>query len=1081
MNNNPHPKPSLKKRFRNCLRMGLILILTLSATTLPAQITVSIKNQTIEQALRTIERTSDYRFFYNSQLPDLGVRVSLETNDQPIDTVMSSLLKNTALTYELKANKQIYLTLAKAEKTADESSISGTVYDSNHTPIAGVAVYVAGANTGTTTDSNGAYRLAAAPGATLKFSYLGYLSVELKVGVATQYDVVMKEDMQKLDEVVVVGYGYVKKSDLTGAVANISADDSNKGGVSTSVAQMLQGRVAGVVSLQSSPQPGGGADIIIRGRNSIYGSSAPLYIVDGFPYNPVGSPSSGENFGNNGRDPLNFINPNDIESVAVLKDASATAIYGTRGANGVIIITTKRGASGQLKVNYDGYAGVQTQAKKYDLLNGPEYMKYWNEQDAGPKFTAEEVANAPSTDWVDQITQTGFVQSHMVNLSAAQNNLNYYFSAGYYDQTGIVKSAEMQRYTARSNIEYTRGKWSISTNMSYANIKDKNQADNGSSRNSILESAISFAPYLEPSKDGSYVVDPGSSFKVYPISLLDISDLTKSDRIDLNAKIEYEIIEGLKPQVKIAYNVQNGVRDFYLPSTTPLNGGRPDTDGKFHSGKSSVTSSRNTGFTFEGLLNYNRTFWEHLNVVALAGYSYMKTEWSGTRAKGEEFTPEDIFGSNNLESAKTQKAESWKGDNVIISGFGRLDLSWKDKYFLTGTIRRDGASNFGENNKWGWFPGVSAAWKISNEGFLSAVPQINLLKLRIGWGVTGNSGFDSYLSQSTYNVSKADGAIIGQDLVTAVKLNATLANPDLKWEKTSQFNVGFDLALFDRLNVNFDFYKKKTTDLIIPMKLPMESGLNEQWVNAADFDVMGVELAINANIIHRNNFDWNVDFNFGWNDNKVSKINIAGESAKSSLESIGIIEGEKPNSYYGYKFKEINEAGAMTFYDLDNSGAVDNKDRMVLGAPDPTFTLGLGSSFSYKGFAFDFFFDSALGRKLLNTNKAEHTSAYTADPANLYKCVLTEKNLPKTYNQTVGGDFTNNSRWIENASYLRLQNITLSYTFGTKTFGNIIKSLKIYVQGQNLFTISPWSGINPESNNLYPSLRSFTGGLSITF
>ncbi len=1066
---------------KKILLSGLALILTISSSSLYAQITVSIKNQPLSQAFRTIERQSEYRFFYNSHLPNLDTRVSLEADDQSIEAVMSSLLKNTELTYEVKANKQIYLTRSHDEGSEQAGLVSGVVCDNNQTPMAGVTVYIVGSNTGTTTDANGAYQLAAAQGETLRFSYLGYLPVEIKVGVATQYDIVLKEDMQKLDEVVIVGYGYVKKSDLTGAVANISADESNKGGVSTSVTQMLQGRVAGVVSMQGSPQPGGGADIIIRGRNSIYGSSAPLYIVDGFPYNPVGSPSSGENFSNNGRDPLNFINPNDIESVAVLKDASATAIYGTRGANGVIIITTKRGNSGRLKVNYDGYAGVQTQAKKYELLNGPEYMEYWNQQEAGPKFTAEEVANARTTDWMDQVTQTGFVQSHMVNLSSAQNNLSYYFSAGYFDQTGIVKSSEMRRYTARSNIEYTKGKWSISTNMSFANIRDMNQADNGSSRNSILDAAISFAPYLEPSKDGSYVIDPGSSFKVYPNSLLDISDITKSDRIDLNAKIEYEIIKGLKPQIKIGYNVQNGVRNFYLPSTTPVNGGRPDTEGKFHEGKASITSSRDTGFTFEGLLNYNRTFWEHLNVVALAGYSYMKTEWSGTRAKGEDFTPEDIFGSNNMGSAKTQKTESWKGDNIIISGFGRLDLSWKDRYFLTGTVRRDGASNFGESNKWGWFPGISAAWKISNEEFLSGVPQINLLKLRVGWGVTGNSGFGSYLSQSTYNVSKTDGAIIGQDLITAIKLNATLANPDLKWEKTSQFNVGVDLAIYDRVNINFDFYKKKTSDLIIPMKLPMESGLNEQWVNAADFDVTGVELTVNAQVIHRNNFNWNVDFNFGWNDNKVSKINIAGESAKSSLASIGIIEGEKPRSYYVYKFKEINEAGAMTFYDLNNDNMVDNKDRMVMGAQDPTYTLGLGSSFSYKGFSFDFFFDSALGRKLLNSNKAEHTSAYTADPSNLYKCVLTEKNLPKTYNQTVGGDFINNSRWIEDASYLRLQNVTLSYTFGTKAFGNVIKSLRVYVQGQNLFTVSQWSGVNPESNNLYPSLRSFTGGLSITF
>ncbi|MDR2118387.1 MAG: TonB-dependent receptor [Tannerellaceae bacterium] len=1040
-----------------------------------ATINLKATHVTLREAIQAIEKQTEFVFFYNNDYVDLNKKLSFDIENGKITDMLSQISEDYSYVIE---DKQILL-IPRGQQQQGKL-ISGTVTDRNRESIVGANISVKGTNTGIVSDVDGKFALQVPPNAVLVVSYIGYTTQEIEVGNKTALQVVLTESSLGLDEVVVIGYGTVKKSDLTGSVANVSADNSNKGGSSASVGQMIQGRVAGLTVQQGSAQPGGGNTIIIRGRNSIYGSVSPLYIVDGFPYNEVSSPESGENFKNAGRDPLNFINPNDIEAVSVLKDAAATAIYGTRGANGVVVITTKKGKAGKLKVTYDGYAGIQEQAKKYDLLSGPEYMAYWSQFEQGPTYTAEEIAQAATTDWMDEITRQGHVQSHQINLSAAEKYLRYYFSAAYYDQTGIIRNAGIKRLSARSNVDYQRDRLSIFTNASFANINDLNQSDEGSTRSSIIESALCFAPNLQKPADGSYIGDAGSNFNIYPLSALGIEDQTKSNKTNLNISAEYEILPGLKPQIKAGYDVQDAFRTYFMPSTTPYNGGLPNSDGRFHGGRASASSVRNTNYTLEGLLNYTRTFAGDLKLIALLGYSYQFQGWNGNRTKGQEFSPIDIFGPNNMGAAQTQFAETWKGENIIISGFGRVDLTWKDKYFLTGTLRRDGVSKFGQNNKWGWFPGLSAAWKLNSEGFLADLEAVDLLKIRAGWGVTGNSGFNNYLSQALYSVVKENGAIIGQTILAATRLSSTLANPNLKWETTGQLNLGVDFSAFRRYGLSLDVYRKQTSNLIIPMPLPIESGLSQQWVNAADFEVLGVELSADAKVIHTDLFQWTSALTFGWNSNKVSKINIGGEAAKSSLESIGIIEGEKPRSYFMYKFKEVDENGSLTFYDLNGDGGVDVKDRTVVGNPDPDVTIGFSNTLRYRNVELDFFFSSALGQELHNYHKADHASAYLAHPRNLFRSVLTEANLP-IYNVAVGGNYTNNSRWVEDASYLRLRNLTLSYIVPTALFKDKIQNLRLYVQGQNLFTVTGYSGIDPESTSLYPSVRTLTGGLSITF
>ncbi|MDR2810916.1 MAG: TonB-dependent receptor [Tannerellaceae bacterium] len=1076
----PFSISKLARKMKVLALFALLAISSLQAADSYAQkATINLKasSVTLREAIRAIEKQTEFVFFYNNDYVDLNKKVSFDIENGKITDVLSQISEDYSYVIE---DKQILLIPRTQQQQQQGKLLTGLVVDQNGEPVVGANITIKGTSIGQISDVDGKFAMQIPANTVLVVSYIGYTSQEIEVGNKTNLRITLSESALGLDEVVVIGYGSVKKSDLTGSVANVLADNSNVGGASASVGQMIQGRVAGLTVQQGSSQPGGGNTIIIRGRNSIYGSVSPLYIVDGFPYNEVGSPDSGENFKNAGRDPLNFINPNDIEAVSVLKDAAATAIYGTRGANGVVVITTKKGKAGKMKVTYDGYAGIQEQAKKYDLLTGSEYMTYWSQFEQGPTYTAEEIAQASTTNWIDEITQQGHVQSHQINLSSAEKYLRYYFSAAYYEQTGIIKNAGIKRLSARSNVDYQREKLSIFTNASFTNINDLNQADEGGTRNSIIESALCFAPNLQKPADGSYLGDVGSNFNIYPLSALGIEDQTNSNKTSLNISAEYEVLPGLKPQIKAGYDVQDAFRTYFMPSTTPYNGGLPNNDGRFHGGRASASNVRNINYTLEGLLNYTHTFAGDLKLIALLGYSYQFQGWNGNRTKGQEFSPIDIFGPNNMGSAQTQFAETWKGENIIISGFGRVDLTWKDRYFLTGTLRRDGVSKFGENNKWGWFPGLSAAWKLNNEGFLSDVETIDLLKVRAGWGVTGNSGFNNYLSQSLYNVVKENGAIIGQNILTATQLSSTLANPNLKWETTAQFNLGIDLSAYQRYGLSLDVYRKKTSNLIIPMPLPVESGLSQQWVNAADFEVLGVELSLDGKIIHTDNFDWSANFTFGWNNNKVSKINISGDAAQSSLESIGIIEGEKPRSYFMYQFKEVDENGSLTFYDLNGDRSVNVKDRKVVGNPDPDVTLGLSNTLRYRNVELEFFFNSALGQELHNYHKADHASAYLAHPRNLFRSVLTEANLP-IYNVAVGGDYTNNSRWVEDASYLRLRNLTLSYLVPSALFKDKIQNLRLYIQGQNLLTFTGYTGVDPESTTLYPSVRTLTGGLSITF
>ena len=1084
------------------LSLFIVMLLHAGVTYAQEKLRISFSNVSLEEALKKIESASKYTFFYDDKRTDLSQKVSANANGQSIEEVLNAMLKTTNLTYEID-NRQIALIIKEKNGISQKSKkISGVVKDENNEPVIGVSIVQRNTTNGTITDLDGRFSMELPENSSIEISYVGYGKQIIPVANKSNFDIVLKENSLNLDEVVVVGYASRKVEDITGAVSNIRADKTNIGGASTSVDQMLSGRISGVQFKQNTSQPGGGGKTIIRGRNSLFLNTDPLYVVDGFVVNTPSAPSSGMAFNAPDRDPLNSINPNDIESIAVLKDAAATAIYGAQGSNGVFIITTKRGKQGKIRISYDGYAGVQTVANEYDVMNAQQYMRYNNAFNL-TSFTEQEINAAQATNWFDQVTRNGFLQSHNVNLSGGSESLKYYFSLGYYGMDGIVKNTGMDRYTGRSNIEYKKDKFTFSSNIFATHILDTNQPTEGGTRNSVISSSIAFAPNVTVrDQNGAYNKDPNNDFIANPVSLLDINDKIYTDKLNFNAGASYEVLPGLKPEIKLTYDVQNAHRSFYVPSTTAYNGNFT------HGGTASQSSMRSTGISFDGLLHYDAVFNKKHHVTGLLGYEYYQRDNNYFRAENSGFGT-DATHENNLGGGNAPKMSSSKDRRKDISGFGRVDYSFDDKYLATVTLRRDGSSVFGGNNKYAYFPGVSVGWKIDKEDFMAgAADKVDILKLRLGYGQSGNSGIDPYQSLSKYDMTT--NGILGQNKVSGATLTNYMENPDLKWETTSQVNLGIDYGFFSRLSGNLDFFVKNTKDMLVQVSQSPMTGHKYQWQNAASMRVWGLEYSLNSTNIQTRDFEWDTQLSFSWTDNKITDYNVTDESTVAALNTIGVIKGERTNSYYTYVIDGIDpSSGSYRFKDLDGDGSITVKDKAILGTPDPRVILGFGNTFKYKNFALDIFFNANFGNKMYNYSAMNftlpntfETSNYMVDAMNYWS--ESNPNSDIAANRANGnGNALYNSRWIEDAWFIRLQNVTLSYNLASiPSLRKIFPTAKIYVQAQNLFLITPYSGLDPElannaymssSENLpaflpgsvdmnaYPPARTFTVGLNFSF
>lgn len=1090
------------------------------APSLTAQISIVVKKQSIRQTLKEIERLGNCQFFYNTDLAILDKTVSFTADHEPIGTVMDKLLAGTDLTYKQENNKLIIITLkvTSPQPTDKVHSLKGSVVDETGQPIIGANIVVEGTTNGTITDVEGTFSLQAPEKAELHISYIGYLDQRIKADNQAMLRIILKEDTHTLDEVVVVGYGTMKKSDITGSVASVRLDDL-KQGASTSVDQMLLGKSAGVNVVQSSGEPGGGFSVNIRGASSINGGVSPLYVIDGVPIDNSRPVSQGSIVGfsdnRSPRNPMSSINPADIESLEILKDASATAIYGSRGANGVILITTKSGKSEKMKVSYSGSVGIQSPSGKLDLLGAADYKSVLNALiDAGADSEASrvgEIANGGAgTDWQDEVTRKNAItHEHQLSFSGGNSKTYYYSSFNYVNQEGIVKNTSFERIGARLNLKSDiNTKLQIGMNVSGTYMKDHFVANGfGVNENAgVMYTAYNYDPTVA-------VKDEEGNFALSPILTLDnpaalnegMTSYSDTYRILASAFGEYHLTDDLFLRLNVGADFMNESRKNFVSSLTK--------QGRFYGGIGSNQNSEKSNYIVEATANYAKHVKKH-SFGAVAGVSYQWYVTSYLNNRAADF-PNESLGAENLAlgSQETFRMSNSVTGNRLASYIGRVNYSFDDRYLATLTFRADGSSRFGKNNKFGYFPSAALAWRISNESFLKEISQLSSLKLRAGWGRTGNQEIGDYPALSTY---QSAGSAIWDGKQVVGTGPAKIPNPDLKWETTDQINLGVDFGVFkNRINGGIDYFWKKTTDMLLQLPVPQSTGYNSILSNIGRIDNKGIELFLNTVNLDTPTFKWESNITFTSMRNKVKNLGGIDEiiigAGYTHVEQVAIRKPGLPlNSYYGWEvagvwqegddfsiMKEDYKPGDLKYVDQNQDGVINDADRVVLGNSFPDFQWSFGNTFSYKKFDLYVFFEGVQGVDMLNGNLIDsyfpinfRRNKFAEPYLNRWTPENPTNEYPSFVDPLKQGRKVVNSRTLSDASYIRLKTIRLSYTF--PKLSRLIQSLQVYVTAENLFTLTDYVGldpaINPNSNsnfrmdfNAYPSARTFIFGAKIDF
>ena len=1021
-------------------------------------------------------------------------------------------------------------------------TVKGVVKDATGESVIGASVVQKGTSNGIITDIDGNFTLNVPSNSTIVISFVGYKTQEIPVAGKTQINVTMKEDTEMLDEVVVVGYGQMKRSDLTGSVVSVN-DQAIKKSVPTSIDQVLQGRAAGVQIQANSGTPGASTSIRIRGINSLNATNQPIFVIDGVV---VDSATDDEN-----SNPLSSINPSDIVSMDVLKDASATAIYGSRASNGVIMITTKRGQAGEATVTYDGYAGWQEMPKQLDMLNLRQYAQHHNDRSAlglveqSSSFVRPDLLGE-GTNWQDELFSKAFMTSHNISVSGGNNKTTYAFSGGFLDQDGIALGSSFRRLSLRANIDTEIKSWLRGgVNFSFAESKQNVGTDN----NTIMSALIQQPTVAVTSPDGSFDGPDDVWMPENPVGLASIrTNNNRKTNFRFNTYLEANLLKGLtfKTELSADWNFNNYY--YYQP------------DYQFGIKTSDTRTSRwtktNTKYwSWRNILTYNNTFAEKHNINVMVGQEMSHSNWEtqvGTATGFLSNTTPDLSAGDVTTSTTTGS----RVVNSIASFFGRAFYSFDERYLLTATIRRDGSSKFAKGNKWGWFPAVALAWRASQESFLRNNAIINNLKLRAGWGATGNQNVSDYAYMALLSYKTTPWG-------TGV-LTGNTANPDLTWETTHSYNVGIDLGLFqNRIEVIADVYYKKTKNLLLQLPLPAYLGSSGQgaasnpWGNVGSLENKGIELTVNTTNITNKDFQWTSNLVFSLNRNKVLELDTDNSSIEKSYQpsSASYIVtkttvGQPIGQFWGYKvigrfdeptdfyYKDANGnvkqvaipegntiaknstwIGDYIYEDRNGDGVINNEDCTYIGNPEPKFTYGIGNTFSYKGFDLTIFFSGSYGNKALNLTRyriedprsngnilkssLNYAQIGLIDPngpdddyRNLHVVNSSATTLPALQESDANNNFTRISDMlVEDASYIRLQNISIGYTFPKKWINKIfLNNARIYANIQNVYTWSKYKGLDPEVGAIYgdalmtgvdygryPSPRIYTFGLNISF
>ncbi|MDA9773888.1 TonB-dependent receptor [Saprospiraceae bacterium] len=992
-------------------------------------------------------------------------------------------------------------------------SVSGELKDAGGEPLIGASVVVQGTARGTITDVEGRYTIAASEGEVLVFSYLGYQSQTVKVGPDTNMSLTMIIDSGTLDEVVVVGYGSRKKSDITGAVSSVTADEFNAFPV-LDAGQALQGRAAGVVvQSNNGGEPGAPINIKIRGNTSINASSSPLIVVDGF----VGA---------------SMPQAADIQSIEVLKDASATAIYGSRGSNGVVLVTTKKGKSGKLTLELNSNYGIQSPSNRLDLLNATEFSDYQNQIRTNNGNTTPYTQGAADTDWQDEIYRNGSTSNHQLAVSGGTDKINFYASGNYFLQEGIVVNSDFERYTFLSNIDaQATEKLKLGLNL-FGRRGSKNgvttQSDGSVTvgNDDVISLAMRFAPD-KAIRDENDIFTTNDAIgdeldNPYAVATERV-DETVSDDFRANVYAQYDILENLSFKTTLGVSNESENRGIYQPSTLKITAGGVG-------GRASITNAKRTSLLSENYLTYDRALGKG-NLTLLGGYSYQKRITSAFSTAGTGFLS-DAFSYHALGTATglLQPASSLS-QVEIQSQFARLNYDFDNRFLLTATVRRDGASNFAANNKFAIFPSAALAWKVSNESFLRDNETISNLKVRLSYGVTGNPSISPYQSLARFSSLYASR---NGETVFAITPDQP-ANPDLKWESSYQSNFGVDLGFIEnRFNVAIDLYNIDTKDLILGNNgIPEYFGFasDEILTNVGEINNRGIELSLNTRNIVKGNFRWSTDFNIARNKNEVVALindaDIFGNAAPSYFShdrSYVLRVGEEVGVFWGYEYAGVYQGGDLPagtavleggvagdplFTDIPDEetnmtdGVITEADRTIIGNPNPDFTWGLNNDFSFGNFDLNIFFQGSQGGDIFNMTNVQLFNGDANTTREYYNNAWTSTNTD-TDMPRVGNNSNReiSSRFVEDGSYFRLKNIGLGYNLPANLTDKVkIAGARLSVSAQNIWTVTDYSGLDPEVNYFgasgdnntssntvqgfdfgnYPTVQSIMFGLNIKF
>ncbi|WP_278021230.1 SusC/RagA family TonB-linked outer membrane protein [Flavobacterium ginsengisoli] len=1051
-----------------------------------------IEKATLVSIFSKLTQQTDYKFSYGQAVIADNTAYTVNYSNESITAILNDLSQKANFNYNI-SGKLILIQKTVAPKAinakaVDRIKVKGKVVDEFKVPIPGATVSETSSSNSTVTNFDGEFEITVGEGKTLDISYMGYKTKTVAVQTGFM-NIQLEPNTAELNEVLVVGYGKQSKKDVTGAVTQLEAG-SFKQGVNVSVDNLMQGKVAGVRVVNTSGEPGAGVNVTIRGVGSIRSGSTPLFVVDGVPLSNDDVSPSGSNVGfgtSSAKNPLNFLNTSDIESITVLKDASASAIYGARGSNGVVLVTTKKGSKGEGTLTFDSYMGVSTVANKLDVLSASEYRN---------AITDKAFDHGGNTDWQDVIYRSAITKNNSLSFSKQTETGNYYASIAQMDQEGVVRNSNFKRLSGRINAAESfldNKRLKVKMNLTASETKDDGvpTSDDGGSNGQLIVHTLMANPTRSVFDANGNYTNFNMNAHYNPAYLLSIyQDQTRTLRVLGNLEASLRIIDGLEYKLNIGIDRSMAERNTTIfPNLTDLN-----PKGKYVQNN---LDSKNS--LVEHYLTYNLNLDKH-KIEALAGFSYQKFERSGTSFsidgisdQGEGVPPSINPGFKGTQSGTTGYAQ----ENELQSYFGRLNYSFDNRYLVTASMRGDGSTRFGKNNKYGYFPSFALGWNIANESFLKESSTLNNLKLRASWGQTGNQEVENKITQASYSLAGADGYYLYDDLnlVNGVSVNRT-PNPNLKWEVVTQYNVGLDFNLWnDKLYGTLDYFNKTTTDAILNVPSQALSPTTTIWTNI-DGKIInkGIEFMLGSKIVDTKNFTWNIDMNGATLNNKIQDLPVSeiltgtiSGPGQSGVNANIYKSGYAAGSFYLLEHIGFDANGANIFKDQNGDGKIDNSDRIIIEGALPTFYYGFNSDMRYKNFSFSFSIIGQTGGYLLN-----NTGLNALNINNL----ASDRNVATGYYES-GANATNSpilsTLFLEKSDFIRLNTARIGYNFDLKGL-NWINGLTLYITGQNLVTITNYTGYDPLINSpksnggnqsigidyaSYPTSRTFSFGATL--